>query len=648
MNLRSKHISLAFMLCLLSVSLGACRAVAPERAAATASTAASDQVPAAVITLDPGSAQTEASPASPSVAAATQTPDSPAATPTETQASGANNLFDAAYFSLLVRDPENVAGLGLNEALALDNRQLTDVSPAYQQETYAIARSHLQELQAIDASSLPASEQISYAIFEWYLEDLVAEQDFIYHQFPVNQLFGTHANLVDLFISVHQIVTPEDALAYIARLNAVRTKSEQLIEWLNVQEDMGIVPPGFMIEHVLDQLGRYADPEPENHLLYTDFTGKLEDLDGLGSAERDRLEQEALQAIRANVLPGFGMLVDHFERQLASFEHNAGLWIHPRGEAAYRHWLRHHSTTDLTADEIHALGVAEVERITAEMNLLYEQLGIQGETMGEKIGQVAVSSGFISGNDAILDEFSRLIQEAPQVFDGYFAVWPEVPVEVVPFTSRTGPGAYYIQPALDGSRPGQFFVNIGGSAARFSMPTLAYHEAIPGHHHQIALQQQIPDLPAFRNGVTFTAYAEGWALYAEYLALEAGVYADNPHGNLGRLQGELFRAARLVVDTGLHASGWSRDNAVDYLITTVGMARGAALAEVERYIVWPGQATAYKLGMLKILELREQAMQVLGAEFDIVEFHRIILQNGSMPLEVLETVVEQWIAAQAE
>lgn len=219
-------------------------------------------------------------------------------------------------------------------------------------------------------------------------------------------------------------------------------------------------------------------------------------------------------------------------------------------------------------------------------------------------------------------------------------------MEVIAFSSPIAPGAYYTFPSPDGSQPGRFFVNVSGGQYAFSMPTLAYHEGMPGHHYQIARQQEIEGLPYFRNGVNFTAYAEGWALYVEYLAWEAGIYDDDPYANIGRLQGELFRAARLVVDTGLHAYGWTREEAIQYLVETVGWQPQAATAEVDRYLAWPGQATAYKVGMLKILELRQRAMDALGADFDIIAFHNLVVGNGAMPLEVLEWVVDGWIEAQ--
>ena len=557
---------------------------------------------------------------------------------------GADNPFDLAYFTLLGRDPERVINLGLTEAYGIDPQQLTDMSPAYQPATFAEIQNQIDTLHGLDQSTFNQEESISYAIFDWYLQDLSAEADYVYYQYPLNHLFGEDTGLADFFIFSKPFETMDDMRNYIAWMNAVNGKSIQLVEWLQAREAMGIVPPRFMVEHVLAQIQVYSTPEPEEHPIYLDFEAKLDDLPGFNDSQKNRFRVDALAAVRQRVLVGYRKLENHFIHLLEIAEHDVGMGDHPGGAEAYDYWLRHHTTTDLTADEIHLLGLAEVERITAEMDVLFAEAGISGDSIEAKMNQVAVQSGFINNQDAIVAEYVRLIEAAPDLFGDYFEFWPETAVEVVVFNSPTAPGAYYIHPPLDGSGPGWFYVNISTATSMFGMPTLAYHEAIPGHHHQIGLQQEIDGLPVFRTDVTLTGYAEGWALYAKYLAAEAGIYADDPLGNLGRLQGELFRAARMVVDTGIHSQDWSRQQAIDYMVDTTGMPRSFMTAEVERYFVWPGQATAYKIGMLKILELRQQAMDTLGDDFDMITFHNIILQNGSMPLSVLEQVVELWIS----
>jgi len=269
--------------------------------------------------------------------------------------------------------------------------------------------------------------------------------------------------------------------------------------------------------------------------------------------------------------------------------------------------------------------------------------------LGKKMYQVGLQSGMMplytdDDHQAVVDDYQALIDRADQNLSDLFDIRPKAGVVVVPIDAPNAPGAYYVSPALDGSRPGMFYVNLAGSGVpRYGMPTLAHHEAIPGHHFQIAIQQELADIPTFRTGINYTAYAEGWALYAEYLAWEAGFYADDPYGNLGRLQSELFRAVRLVVDTGIHAMGWSREQAIDYMVENVGYPEDIVTVEVERYIVMPGQATAYKVGMLIILELHQRVMQALGDDFDITEFHNLLLANGAMPLEILERVIDDYI-----
>jgi uncharacterized protein (DUF885 family)/ABC-type dipeptide/oligopeptide/nickel transport system permease subunit len=567
--------------------------------------------------------------------------------PVATPLLGVDNPFDAAYFTLLGRDAERVIELGLSEAFGMDPQQLTNVSPAYEAATFAEIDRLLEDLHALDQSEFSQDETVSYAIFDWYLEDLSTGADYAYYQYPLNHLFGEHTGLANFFVNSKPFETQEDMRNYLAWMTAVNQKSIELVEWLQAQEALGIIPPRFMVEHVLAQIQLFSTPEPEDHPIYLDFDAKLIDMPGFNESQKNRFRSDALTATRQRVLVGFRKLENHFLHLLdIAQDDDVGLGDQPGGEAAYNYWLQHHTTTELTADDIHQLGLEEVERITAEMEVIFAEVGISGAGMEQKMNQVAAQSGVLDSQDVIVAGYEELIEQAPSLFSEYFEFWPATELEVVAFDSPTAPGAYYIHPPLDGSGPGWFFVNTNNPTARFGMPTLAYHEAIPGHHLQIGLQQEIADLPVFRTDVTFTGYAEGWALYAEFLAAEAGIYADDPLADLGRLQGELFRAARMVVDTGIHSQDWTHEQAITYMVETTGMPRSFMVAEVERYFVWPGQAAAYKIGMLQILDLRQQAMDALGDDFDMIAFHNVILQNGSMPLAVLEQVVLNWIAEQ--
>ena len=380
---------------------------------------------------------------------------------------------------------------------------------------------------------------------------------------------------------------------------------------------------------------------------------KMKEAD-LPEDEQKRIALEAREAIETTAYPAYTRLIDFFEELDEEVEGNYGAWSLPDGEEYYRLALRLFTTTDYTPEFIHQMGLAEIDRIQAEILAILESEGWDVssgftaaiEEMSENPMFYYSDSG--EGRDQILADYQAMIDEVSEGLEPYFDVVPEAAVEVerVPeFKEKTSPGAYYNPPAMDGSRPGVFYANLYDIKAtpKYSMRTLAYHEAVPGHHFQLAIQQQQEDLPFFRRLVPFTAYTEGWALYAERLAWELGFQQD-PYNNIGRLQAELFRAVRLVVDTGIHAMRWSREEAIDYMLANTGMPESDVVAEIERYIIMPGQATAYKVGMNKILELRELAQTELGDRFDIRDFHNVVLTNGSMPLDILEELVQQYIA----
>ncbi|HEY43033.1 MAG TPA: DUF885 domain-containing protein [Anaerolineae bacterium] len=560
-----------------------------------------------------------------------------------------DNFLEEAYFAQITRDPELISELGLAQVFGMDNSRLTDVSDAYQLETYQLLQDQLDTLRTYDRVQLTAGQQLSYDLFEWYLDDLLRGKEFRFYDYPVNQTLGVQNSLIEFMTDRHPLHNFEDAQDYVSRLEGFTTKFDQLMEWLQIQEAQGITPPRFVIQHVLSQLDWYRSQEADDSALYTEFVAKLSNLSGISSEQRSELSRDAARAIEGNVFPAYEKLHDYFEHLLEIADTDDGFWKHPDGNAAYAYWLRHHTTLDMNADEIYELGLQEVTRIQTEMESIFTELGITGENLAMKMNQVTFYGGTLplytdADRQAVLDEYQALIDRADQNLSGLFDLRPRADVVVVPVYAPNAPGAYYVSPSLDGSRPGMFYVNVASNnIARHGMPTLAYHEAIPGHHFQIAIQMELTGIPTFRTGVNYTSYAEGWALYAEYLAWEAGFYDDDPYGNLGRLQSELFRAARLVVDTGIHSKGWSREQAIDYMVENVGYSRSYITSEVERYIVWPGQATAYKIGMLKILELRERAAQALGEDFDLKEFHNLILGNGAMPLEILEWVVDDYI-----
>ncbi len=571
--------------------------------------------------------------------------------PGQTSAVQIEEFFNQSYGELLLRNPELVSELGLSEVFGVEDDGWADVSPAFEAETAALAQTQLDALHAWEVTILSPEEQVSYRVYEWYLQDIVESETYLLNSYPYNHLFGWPSAWADFMMNYHPLKTEGDVQGYITRLATFNLKAETMVAFMEAQQALGIRPPRQMLTYVLSQVEGYANQPAGEHILLTSFQERMAgsstdssvDESAFTEAQRTQFDADVEAAISNGVLVGYQHLAQTLENWLAETDTDLGLGTQPGGAEAYAFFLRHHTTTDMTAEEIHALGLEEVARITAEMETGFAALGISGETMADKIRLVAVASGFVQGQEAVVETYTQILDQVETDFSGYFDQWPETDMEVIAFSSPFAAGAFYTSPALDGTKPGQFFVNVGAGQYAFGMPTLAYHEGLPGHHYQIALQQEVEGLPYFRNGVNFTAYAEGWALYTEYLAWEAGLYKDDPYGNLGRLQGELFRAARLVVDTGIHARGWTRDEAITYLADVTGFQTQAATSEVDRYFAWPGQATAYKIGMLKILELRQRAMDALGAEFDIVAFHHLVVGNGAMPLEVLERVVDQWI-----
>ncbi len=392
---------------------------------------------------------------------------------------------------------------------------------------------------------------------------------------------------------------------------------------------------------------------PAAHPLVTDLEERLASL-GLSDAERDRIVREARAAVQDEMLPAYRDLLDAVIATATRPDSTPGVLHHPDGAAFYAAVLRHHTTTSLTPQEVHAIGLEQVSRLRRELSDVLtaagfdvERLGFAGAIAASRAAAGSIALRSDDDRSALLQSTQHFIAAAADAFDGLFTRTPSSPIEVQrPRPGReSGSGAYYRPPPVIGERPGIYYLSLGGDA--FEMQTYAttnYHEAIPGHHFQIALQRRSSDLPLMQRSLTFTGFAEGWALYAERLAFEAGRYADDPQGNIGRLRMELLRAARAVVDTGIHALGWSRTEAVAYL-TDLGFPDSQAAAEVDRYIVWPGQAPSYLIGMLEILRLRTETASALGAQFDLAAFHDAILRHGSVPVEVLDQVVADYIDA---
>jgi uncharacterized protein (DUF885 family) len=565
-------------------------------------------------------------------------------------------FFERAFLQFLLEDPEAVSSLGVFEQLGYKgfDGMLTDVSPAHEQKLAQMARDDLATLHGYDRSSLSPSHQLSYDVLEWFLQDLVAGRRWLFYDYPVNQLFGVQSSTADFMVQIHPIGDRRDVRNYISRLTAFDTKFSQLLQGLRLRQSRGIVPPKFVIERVLVEMRAFIAVPARENILYTNLRDKLAKLGSVPPAERAKLLADAQAAIEHNVYPAYRRLIDFFADLQPRVTEDYGVWKLPDGNGYYDHLIRSHTTTSLDAEQVHNIGLSEVARIEKELDSVLKSLGLPQGTVAERITQLNANPKLQYSNDdagraACISDYQRYIDEIVRGLGQDFASPPPLNFKVrrVPqFKETTAPGGYADTGSLDGSRPGVFYVNLRDMREiwKYQMRTLAYHEAVPGHQLQGVIAQRLRDVPTFRKVLPFSAYDEGWAVYAERLGWEMGFESD-PLDNLGRLQSEMFRAVRLVVDTGIHRKHWTREQAIAYMREKTGLADSEVVSEVERYFVMPGQALAYKIGMLKILELRARAQAQLGAKFDIRQFHAVVLGSGSLPLSILEKQVDAWIAA---
>ena len=556
----------------------------------------------------------------------------------------------------LLDDPETLSALRVLEGFGIrsHNGRLTDMSAGAQDARHRAAVTSLATLEAYDRDALDERQRTSRDVMAVELRMQVEEHAFRLHRFPVNQLDGVQISLPEFMTNFQQIDDETDARHYLRRLGAFRTRFEHAHAHLERAAVQGIRPPRFMVDAVLAQMRALVATPPQAHPLYQDFAQKLAAVDAgrIDVGTRARLLAEAARIIEQEVDPAYQRLIDWFARQQPTLARNDGAWALPDGARYYAHCIALHTDTTLTADELHALGLAEVARIGTQMDALLQREGLAGGSIGSRMRTLAARPDqrypdTAAGRAAILADYRRLVREAMPVLTRQFNHLPKARIEVQPvpaYSEANAPIGYYYSPALDGSTPGVFYVNLGSleDLPRYTMPTLTYHEAVPGHHFQQSIAQERDDLPLFRKLAFSTAYVEGWALYAEQLAAELGL-VRSPTDELGRLQSEMFRAVRLVVDTGIHAQRWSRERAIAYMIDQTGMGDREVTSEVERYFVDPGQALAYKVGMMKFLELRTRARARLGPAFDIRTFHAAALDEGSLPLSVLAQRIERHI-----
>ena len=569
----------------------------------------------------------------------------------------ANAFYERIFEEGLSRSPEFLTYLGRKDRLG----EWDDLSDEHAAKELEHSQRDLKQLKTFDRAQLDPATALSFDLLEQSLENDIEDYQWRLYNYPVNQMFGRHSSVVSLLINQHKISSIDDAEAYIARLNGVSVLFEQLIAGIEARTAANIVPPKFVFPHVIRDSANIIQGAPfddgEPSALLADFSAKLDQLAEMESAhlsdaEKAKLLASATAALLGSVQPAYQSLIAHLTELEATASNEDGVWKWKNGDSYYNVALKRTTTTDLTADEIHKIGLAEVDRIQGEMRLIKEQVGFEGDLKAFMAFMRDDPQFYYANDDAgktrYLSEATELIDSMKLRLDELFITQPKADLKVKAveaFREQSAGKAFYQRPSEDGARPGLYYANLYDMMAMptYQMEALAYHEGIPGHHMQLAIQQELEQVPKFRKFGGYTAYIEGWGLYSEFLPKEIGMYSD-PYSDFGRLAMELWRACRLVVDTGIHSQRWTRTKAIQYYSDNTPNALSDAVKMVERHVVMPSQATAYKIGMLKILQLRQSAKTALGEGFDIRAFHDEILKYGPLPLNVLEAKIDAWVA----
>lgn len=567
-----------------------------------------------------------------------------------------HRLLDDAFEELLLRRPTELTRLGRK---TLQDRW-DDLDPAEHRARVALWQDWAARVRReVPPSELGTEAALSQRLFLAQADQEKEALEFQDYDYPLNQMTGYQTGIPAFLLSMHRIDSPDDAEAYLLRLERVPALVDQLIEGLARRERRGIVAPSFILDTVLEDLDRLSvgyplteDPSSA-HPIWEDFCKKLAVHSSWPSETRASLEARLRKALEESFAPAYRELRQVVAEQRQRADERAGCWKFPEGERFYAFELRRQTTTSRSAEEIHQLGLAEVARLQAEMREVLHELQFEG-SLEDFFALLRQDERFTypnteAGRQAYLDQASATIRAFEAQLDRLFLRRPRAPLEVrrvESFREKSVGKAFYEPPALDGSRPGVYYANLYDMTSMpiYQLEALAYHEGIPGHHMQLAIAQELDDLPKFRRLADSMAYIEGWGLYCELLPREHGFYRD-PYSNFGRLAMELFRAVRLVVDTGIHHHRWTRQQALDYYLNNTPNAPGECQKMVDRHIVLPGQATTYKIGMIEILRLRQMAQDTLGEAFDLRRFHDVVLRHGAVPLEVLEELVQADVAA---
>jgi len=510
---------------------------------------------------------------------------------------------------------------------------------------------------SFNAEELNETDRLSYRLFLENSQNTLDGAKWWYHGYSFTQMFGPHSGVPTFLINQHPIDNVQDAENYVKRLQGVEAYLGEIIKNSRVSAEKGIMPPKFVYDHVITTAknivsGAPFDDSDDLNLMLENFKTKVEKL-GLSEDKTEALYADAITALLTSVKPAYAALTTEMEAQKAKTTTDDGVWKLPEASDYYAHRLKLMTTTDMSAEEVHELGLKEVARIHGEMRAIMKDVEFDG-SLQEFFKYLQDEPRFTyedsdAGREAYLKEATRIIDVMTSRLDEVFLRQPKAKLEVrrvEDFREKSAGKAFYNRPALDGSRPGYYYANLYkiSDMPKYQMEALAYHEGNPGHHMQLSISQELEGIPQFRKQNRVTAYTEGWGLYSEYFPKEMGFYED-PYSDFGRLAMELWRAARLVVDTGLHDKKWTREEAIEYLTTNTPNPENDCIKAIERYIVMPGQATAYKIGMIKILELREEAKEKLGDKFDIREYHATVIDSGPVPLNILEERVDAWVAS---
>ena len=569
-----------------------------------------------------------------------------------------NTFFDRVFEESVARSPETLTFLGRKDRAD----EWNDLSEAYANESIEITKKQLRELKSFNRSNLDEATALSYDLLVQSMEEDIEDNQWRLYNYPVNQMRGRHSSVVSLLINQHRIGSVQDAQNYIARLNGISDLFDQLITNIDARTEANIIPPKFVFPHVIRDSNNIIKGAPFDEgkpsALLADFTKKLDALSekegsDLSDEQKSELLNSAISALTNSVKPAYQKLIAHLTELETKATTDDGVWKWKDGDKFFNVALKRTTTTDLSSDEIHDIGLKEVDRIHGEMRVIKDKVKFNGDLKAFMQFMRDDDQFYYPTNDEgkarYLTEATALIDDMKGKLDGMFITKPKADLNVKAveaFREQSAGKAFYQRPSEDGTRPGLYYANLFDMKAMptYQMEALAYHEGIPGHHMQLAIQQELKGVPKFRRFGGYTAYTEGWGLYSEYLPKEFGAYQD-PYSDFGRLAMELWRACRLVVDTGIHSKKWTREQGIAYYTDNTPNAVSDAVKMVERHIVIPSQATAYKIGMLKILELREAAKEKLGEKFDIREYHDEILKYGPLPLNVVEAKVDDWVAS---